>query len=464
MDTSIRSGRVLLALLLLGLATALGAEPKRLVLCLDGTWNSTFGETTRADGRKVLRPTNPLKICRAVVPEDPDGRDQVTYYAIGVGSLAEYQGTANRILRFSDRVLGGAYGAGLEANVEEALHFIQLNYEEGDEVFIFGFSRGSATARAVTQFLEWNNGVFAKDDAYYLPLFFREFVNFQGMKSAADYRRELNGNPSAEDAEKKRDKIKPSRPVPVTYLGVFDTVAALGSRFKAKGDSTSAPGRQFLTGTKPASCIVNARQALAVDEQRFDFRPEVWVEVHPNQTIEQRWFPGVHSNVGGGYRYDGLANVALKWIVDGAQAQGLKLDQAFLAHYGRLPNGQLYDSSSALYRFLEVIRFRKGKGKRPIRGINANVDRSVIVRIASNDLKPDPTPGAKNTAPGPYRPQNVLQFLACQADLDGYLRALPFDENEKETMLTIDSLPADARSRIDALRGNCPRQGTTHGR
>ena len=141
------------------------AAPRRLVLCLDGTWNSTFGETTRADGHKVLRPTNPLKICRAVLPQDSSGRAQITYYDIGVGSLAEYEGKANRLLRFSDRILGGAYGAGLEANVEDALHFIQLNYQEGDEVYIFGFSRGSATARGVTQFLEWNNGIFAKEDA-----------------------------------------------------------------------------------------------------------------------------------------------------------------------------------------------------------------------------------------------------------------------------------------------------------
>jgi uncharacterized protein (DUF2235 family) len=454
---------VLITTLLLTLAiTAQERTPRRLVLCLDGTWNSTFGETTRADGHKVLRPTNPLKICRAVLPQDRNGRDQLTYYAIGVGSLAEYKGTANRLLRFSDRLLGGAYGAGLEANVEDALHFIQLNYQEGDEVYIFGFSRGSATARAVTQFLEWNNGVFAKDDAYYLPRFFREFVETQGVSSAATYRETIARGRTQEDIEKNRGSIGPSRPVPITYLGVFDTVAALGSRFKAKGDSTSAPGREFLTGKQPASCIVRARQALAIDEARFDFRPELWLTSNSNQTIEQRWFAGVHSNVGGGYRYDGLANIALQWIVEGAQGEnkdGLQLDEVYLSHFGRFPDGQLYDSSSALYRFLEAIRFRKGNGKRPIAGINADIDRSVITRIAlpEDKLRRDTTKGAKNTAPGPYRPQNVLQFLACRSDLDAYLRSLPFDPEDGETMLTIDSLPSDVRSRIEQLKKNCAR-------
>ena len=205
---------------------------------------------------------------------------------------------------------------------------------------------------------------------------------------------------------------------------------------------------------------MRARQALAVDEARFDFRPELWVEKHPHQTIEQRWFAGVHSNVGGGYRYDGLANIALKWIVEGAQGEnkdGLQFDEAYLVHFGRRADAQLYDSSSSLYRAIEAIRFRKGKGKRPIAGINAELSHSVVARIATPEdkLLRDATKGAKNTAPGPYRPENVLQFLACQPDLDAYLRSLPFEPKDHETMLTIDSLPADVRTRIDQLRKNC---------
>ncbi|HYC60315.1 MAG TPA: DUF2235 domain-containing protein [Thermoanaerobaculia bacterium] len=420
--------------------------PRRLVVCLDGTWNSTFSENVRVDGSKVLRPTNTLKTCRAVLPHAD--REQLTYYENGVGALAEYPGTANRILRFTDRLLGGAYGAGFEGNVESAVHFIQLNYEEGDEVFVFGFSRGAATARAVTRFLEWNGGVLAKDDAYYLPRFFREYIMSKGGEGARDeLRNEINKARANERNEASRRPLREFRPVTIKYLGVWDTVMSLGSRFRAKGASTSAPGKSFHAGTSPAIGVVHARQALAVDEARFDFRPEIWIEKKDGQKVEQRWFAGVHSNVGGGYRNDGLANIALQWILAGAVEEGLQMDGDYLSFYGTSPKAVLYDSSSGLYRFLEAIRLRRGKGVRPIHGINADLDRSVLERMMADAsaLTRDQVEGAKNTKAGPYRPGNVLQYLADQPDLDAYLR---------EHNLTAAELPSDVRDRIAQLKRN----------
>src|SRR5258706_10146196 len=82
--------------------------PKRVVLCLDGTWNSGYEQRQRRDGHTVLKPTNPLKLCRAVFPFDgTTGRMQIVYYDLGVGALAEYPGTSNRLLRITDRMLGG---------------------------------------------------------------------------------------------------------------------------------------------------------------------------------------------------------------------------------------------------------------------------------------------------------------------------------------------------------------------
>jgi len=420
--------------------------PRRLVVCLDGTWNSTFSENVRVDGSKVLRPTNTLKTCRAVLPHAD--RDQVTFYENGVGALAEYPGTANRILRFTDRLLGGAYGAGFEGNIESAVHFIQLNYEEGDEVYVFGFSRGAATARGVTRFLEWNGGVLAKDDAYYMPRFFRAYVTSHAAEGARDeLLRQINADRANERNEASRRPLHEFRPVTVRYLGVWDTVMSLGSRFRSKGASTSAPGKSFHAGTSPAKGVVHARQALAVDEQRFDFRPEVWIEKKDGQKVEQRWFAGVHTNVGGGYRNDGLANIALKWILAGAIEEGLQMDADYLSFYGTSPKAVLYDSSSGFYRFLEAIRFRKGKGVRPIHGINADLDRSVLERMMADasELTRDQVKGAKNTKPGPYRPDNVMRYLAEQPDLDAYLRTHD---------LTEDALPADVRNRIAELKRN----------
>src|ERR1700730_12315647 len=128
--------------------TASTMKPRRLVVCLDGTSNSDFDEQLRDQGQKVLKPTNVLKLCRAVRPWDEQNRrEQIAYYAVGVGSLTKYPGIANRLLFNSDRALGGAYGAGFEANIEAALSFLVFNYQPGDEVFIFGFSLGGATVR-----------------------------------------------------------------------------------------------------------------------------------------------------------------------------------------------------------------------------------------------------------------------------------------------------------------------------
>src|SRR5262245_1385904 len=100
------------------------SAPKRLVLCLDGTWAGAYNEQKRRDGHTVLKPTNPLKLCRAVVPfDETTGRMQIAYYHIGVGGLAEYPGVSNRLLYRSDWILGGGWGAGFEENVESALHF-----------------------------------------------------------------------------------------------------------------------------------------------------------------------------------------------------------------------------------------------------------------------------------------------------------------------------------------------------
>src|SRR5262245_33859892 len=243
---------------------------KRLVLCLDGTWASAYNETKRRTGDTVLKPANPLKLCRAVEPLDrANNRAQLAYYHIGVGGRDVYPGLSNLLLQRVDRVLGGAWGAGFEENVEDSLTFLALNFESGDEVFIFGFSRGAATARAVTRFLDWNHGLPEKEDVYYLPRLFRRFVAARGDASVHakevddinNHRRERERN---EDHPNGLPPLKRFRPVAVKYLGVWDTVMALGSRFEASGVSTSTDSRTFYGGDIPAECVEHARQALAI--------------------------------------------------------------------------------------------------------------------------------------------------------------------------------------------------------
>src|ERR1041385_2250336 len=418
--------RAVLTTFLLGVAVTASAwstPPKRLVLCLDGTWNNPYDEQKRGGEKTdVIKPSNPLKTCRVVVPFDEvSGRIQVTYYATGVGSMAVYPGKANQLLHTSDRALGGAWGAGFERNVEDALSFIVLNYELGDEVFIFGFSRGAATARAVTQFLEWNCGVPEKIDAYYLPVLFRAYIRAQGNPAAARETFDKINN-DRRNEHPPFGPIHEMRPVTVKYLGVWETVMALGSRFGSKGQHTSPDARSFYAGTTPAACVHNARQALGVDEHRFDFRPEVWTGKQDGQTMEQRWFAGVHSNIGGGYLHDGLADIAFNWILAGAKEQGLKVDEYFVDFYRPKPTQRLYDSYATIYKVLDTLRFLVGKGRRDLKKYEETVqlDPSVIIRMNAT-LKELQADDEQPPVTELYRPQNVIDFLADQPDLDAYL-------------------------------------------
>jgi uncharacterized protein (DUF2235 family) len=413
-------------------------SPKRLVLCLDGTWNNAYMERKRDDGHAVLKPSNVLKMARAVVPRDGMW-SQVVYYDIGVGSLAKFPGLSNKLLVAADKNLGGGWGAGLEGNIEDALTFLVHNHEPGDEVFIFGFSRGAATAQAVTRFLDWAGGLPVKGDAYYLPQLFREYVVSRG----------------ADSLDTVLARLKPSRAltfqsIDVALLGVWDTVMALGSRFRARGDHTSTTSRSFHVGDRPAECVYNARQALAIDEVRYDFRPEIWSRTAGGaQTLEQRWFAGVHSNIGGGYVNDGLANLAFQWMIRQATALGLVTDPVFAQHYRGYAMDRLYRSETLSYRVLDRIRRRAGRGERSLTdhptSAHLILDPSVIWRIQADPkaTKPtDPTALLHTSLRDRYRPDNVLRHLVCQQPLAQYLTSIGVNNT---------TLPGDVVKRLREL-------------
>ena len=389
--------------------------PDRLILSLDGTWNSTFHAVEREDGTKVLKPTNPLKIARAVLPNDPDQNRQVTYYDSGVGALGLYPGVSNRLLYFFDSKLGGGFGAGFEANVEQAANFIANNYSEGAEIYVFGFSRGAAQARALTNFLGWLGGIPAKNDAYYVPIFFRKYLDGRGEGTPMDVKSSSGDVPA--------DRLLTCK---VTFLGVFDTVMALGSRLRAS-KNTSVAERSFHVREEPADCVFHARQAIAIDEKRYDFRPEIWRNSKPQQTLEQRWFPGMHGNVGGSYGNDGLANSALHWIVGEAAALGLAVDMSFLNKYRPFSQDEMGDSHTLLYKTIESLRIKLGCGVRSIQNYpataNLSLDPSVIKRLCSD-------PGNFETMTEPYRPKDVVQVAAAhKSNWNGFLSKFGLDSS-----------------------------------
>lgn len=374
--------------------------PNRLVVCLDGTWNSTFIPVEREDGTRVLKPTNPLKIARAVRPKDDHGNRQVTYYDSGVGALGLYPGVSNRVLNFIDSKLGGAWGAGFEANVEQAANFIANNFSEGDEVFIFGFSRGAAQARALTNFLSWLGGIPPKNDAYYVPLFFKLYFESKG-----------SGDPKSIVDEDGYVPAKNLAVVRVRFLGVFDTVMALGSRLRTSTNN-SVSERSFYVRHEPAACVLHARQALAIDERRYDFRPEIWKgRGQATASLEQRWFPGVHGNTGGSYGNDGLANCALQWIAGEAEAQGLQLDRKFLNFFRAYHGDEIGETYTKFYKMIDAVRFKSGKGERSLivdtGPANISIDKSALQRLLS---KPKDHEGMNKF----YRPMQLVKYVRRQ--------------------------------------------------
>lgn len=394
--------------------------PKRLIICLDGTWNSTANEVKREDGTRVLKPTNPLKTARAILPQDSKGNPQVTYYDIGVGALGAYSGLSNQMLAVFDRALGGAFGAGFEGNVEQAATFLSNNYSAGAEVFVFGFSRGAAQARALTNFLSWMGGIPAKKDAYYIPILFRHYLDTQG-----------EGLPTAIKDSNGDVPVSRIVPVEIKFLGIWDTVLALGSRLVAPLEQSMA-ARFFHVGTTPAACVQHARQALALDEERFDFRAEVFTGPHPcatpDRTLAQRWFCGVHGNVGGSYGKDGLANIALHWIVGEAKAQGLEVDDNFLKPYQPYFGHELGVSKTRLYKFIDWLRFTTKTGRRTINGhpekACLSFDRSVMQRFCSDPTKHDGMDGH-------YRPPEIIEIVrSYQSRKDDFYRDYELDPED----------------------------------
>lgn len=298
---------------------------KRLILCCDGTWNRPRGG---ADS------TNVWKLRRALEPVGPDGRVQRAHYQQGVGTS-----------RFH-RLSGGVFGWGLGANVREAYRWLVENYEAGDEIFLFGFSRGAYTARSVAGMVR-NCGILRPDatatvaDAYAL------------YRSPAK-----TAHPEHEHARTFRQTQ--SVETPIAFLGVWDSVGRLGVPCRAvpvlRGWAERKWGFHKVT---LGSHVEIAVQALAIDELRGPFTPSLWSpakEPPAEQILEQVWFAGSHSNIGGGYAECELSDLTLKWMMDRAARARFHGRPGLAFRTGSRPehdlDGNLTDSRRGVWRAL----------------------------------------------------------------------------------------------------------------
>jgi uncharacterized protein (DUF2235 family) len=308
---------------------------KTLIVCCDGTWD-TPGESSGD------RPTctNVYKLWRGLADTDARGDAQRTFYHEGVG-------TGGRL----DRAFGGVFGAGVAHTVCDCYRFLALNYDPGDRICLFGFSRGAFTARSVAGMVR-NCGLLRP-----------EHLGHLGAAFTLYRRRGRSTRPSSPAAQAFRRDFAVD--APIFLIGVWDTVGSLGVPVAIP---FWTPWWVFHD-TELSATVRHAYHAMSIDEQRGPFKPTLWTRssAPPDQTLSQVWFVGAHRDVGGGYDPPDLADITLCWMVDNARACGLAFDPGHFvvaadggdprARYeGEVvrpdPFGQAHDSRTGIWKAL----------------------------------------------------------------------------------------------------------------
>jgi hypothetical protein len=213
---------------------------------------------------------------------------------------------------------------GIAEIVRAGYQFLSGNYVPNDEIFIFGFSRGAYTARSIAGLID-NVGVLTKEGLPYLAEIFRDVQH----RHNENYRPKnpdepFPNKPSVLDpryAEELERRGLTRLNVPIKVVGVWDTVGSLGTPkigwLRRLGLQSSASKEHSFYDTSLSNCVENAFQALALDEERYAFAPALWEKFQGNTTtLRQVWFPGAHSNVGGGaYEDQQISTISLAWMV-----------------------------------------------------------------------------------------------------------------------------------------------------
>jgi uncharacterized protein (DUF2235 family) len=336
---------------------------RNLVVCCDGTWNTP----TQTDRGAVVH-SNVVKMSLAT----SDQPAQRVYYDTGVGSGGLW-----------DKLAGGALGTGLTQNIKQAYAWIAEHLQPDDRLFFFGFSRGAYTVRSLAGLIGRCGLTTADaaqvDQAYTL---YRKAGGPEGKQRAADFKAQ-------------------QRTCGIHFLGVWDTVGALGvpavSRYgllrktvRLLTDNTS-----FAHGFHDETLglhVMHAYQALAIDERRGAFEPSLWTATgQPRPNVEQTWFAGAHSNVGGGYVDAGLSDHAFMWMVVKAMDAGLRVNERYLAmRVDPNVHGELRDEHHGIYKVMPKHVRRLGLPTT----LNEKIHASVFKRMdePSNHYRPPNVP------------------------------------------------------------------------
>lgn len=277
---------------------------KNIVICCDGT----SAEYSR-------RNTNIVKLYQSVIRDS----EQIAFYDPGVGTFSFLGREVGRRVGIA---LGKAFGAGLQQNIEDAYRYLMDRYQPGDRVFLFGFSRGAFTVRALAGMLH-KCGLLQKGSNNLIPY------------ASKIYNRHDNGDLAAGFKETYSHECKPY------FIGVWDTVGSMGWFW----------GRKFFD-TYLNEDVTYGYQAVSVDERRRHFPVSLWDEsrVNERQTILQVWFPGFHSDVGGSHPDPGISDITLKWMLENAREKGLRLKDGWIENLNPNPCGQIDASRKGIWR------------------------------------------------------------------------------------------------------------------
>ena len=279
---------------------------KRLIVCCDGTWQEL----------ECPYPTNVVKIAQAIEPLASDGTPQVVFYDEGIGT-----GGSTHVQKEMDRFLGGGLGKGIDKNIQDGYRFLCLNYSPGDEIYLFGFSRGAYTVRSLAG-LMYNSGLLSRPNIRHVPEAYRLYRDRlkPDHPDIAEFRQKYGFK-----TEKYGDRV------PITLLACWDTVGSLGMP-----DLTSFINldrkineKYQFHDPKLSRIIQNALHAVAIDEQRSTFYASLMEASNgtEDQRLIQKWFPGDHGCIGGGLKeQSGLSDGALQWMIDSIKQLGLGLE------------------------------------------------------------------------------------------------------------------------------------------
>ena len=382
--------------------------PKNIVICCDGTGNEIKTNLS-----------NVLKLFRVLIKDE----NQRVFYHPGVGTIG-LQSTWERLKQETYGVFSLATGAGLDEDILAAYRFLCQTYQDGDRVWLFGFSRGAYTVRVLAAFI------------HVIGLLPRDQIDLAGYALSVYKNASENSHGSDEKAEDFLDQAWQFRRVaggyliPIEFMGVWDTVASV---IVPRQDKFLLD-LQTLVYTRTNPSVKKFRQAMSIDERRRMFRLNRWVDpqkYRPDpfdastaiaQDIRQVWFAGVHGDVGGGYPEidSGLSKYPLLWMIAQAKAAGLRVDDSMVNHLGwgwprppskhvyvpPSPTGQLHVSLSGLWWILEFLPKRKKWQEWP--------QRKSLLGWYIPDAEPRPIPGAPLT-PIPEKPvihRSVLDRMA----------------------------------------------------